>query len=132
MVYYTVFNKKTIIVRNNVKNSMIKNFIHKLNMLISEKETDVHVNQCECDKFFVPQCDKSNIDMYSKVDQSLAFPCLSSECEWVSYQLLFHPKNDVWQLPGITADGVCVLCKLEREGKLDISKIKTTRNRISL
>jgi hypothetical protein len=123
-VYVTVLKKKSIIVRNNVKNNMIKSFIRVLNTYIKERQTSiVHAYSTQC-PFTIPQYDKGDIDKFSKAGAD-TIPCLSTTCEWLEYQSMLNASTThMWLLPAVTCDGVCHLCLLERRHMLDLSKIR--------
>lgn len=125
-VYYTILNKRSIIVRNNVKNSMIKNFLHKLDEEIKEKDDSTDTAYCPISGFNIPHYDKSKINPLEKARENI--PCLNRNCEWIEYQTIFYPKMDLWSLPAITFDGLCIICDMERNKTLDITKIVVTKN----
>jgi hypothetical protein len=122
-IHYTQFKRKTISVRNNVKNSMIKNFIHSLDGAIADRTTSISRIHSVMSGFVIPQYDKSNIDPLSVCNQPTDMPCLNYECQWVNYQTIFHPGRDIWQLPAVTDDGKCQICDLWDKRQLDISEI---------
>jgi hypothetical protein len=125
MVYVTQFRKKRIVVKNNVKNKMIQSLTCFLTNAIEELQTSVVPAECVHSQITLPQYDKSSIDPYTKADES-AMPCLVRNCEWIEYQDIVtnNPSKPMWRLPAITPDGKCILCKLNDEKKLDISKIR--------
>lgn len=127
-VHYTTLLRKTIIVRNNIKNAMIKNFLNELETTIAEKEHSVGAAFCTHSQFTLPQYDKSYVNPYKRVDRDKEMPCLAIHCEWLEYQSIVYPNNEMWQLPAITDDGLCILCKMEREMTLDLSKIRIANN----
>lgn len=132
MHYQTQFNKKSISVRNNVKNSMISNFLHSLDEAIEGRPSSITSIHSFVSGFTIPPSSTS-IDKWCVVDQGSAMPCLNLKCEWIKYQTIFHPSKDLWQLPACTDDGVCVLCDMWRRRVLDISQIEvSTRKRIAL
>jgi hypothetical protein len=122
-VYYTEFKKKTVSVRNNVKNSMIKNFIHSLGEAIDDRTTSVSHIHSVVSGFVIPQYDKNGVDPLSICDQIKSMPCLNMECEWINYQTIFYPDRDLWQLPAYTDAGMCILCSMWIKRELDISQI---------
>lgn len=126
-VHYTTLLRKNIIVRNNIKNAMIKNFLKDLENTINERGMSVTQAYCSFSNFTIPQYDKSNVNQFAKVTDGI-MPCLAINCEWLEYQSIVYPNNDMWQLPAITDDGVCVLCKMEREKTLDLSRIRVANN----
>lgn len=122
MEHYTIFNKRSIIVRNNVKNSMIKNFLKVLDVAIAECESSVTTAYSSPSEFAIPHYDKSGIDPCSKVSDG-DLPCLNTDCEWLAYQSLVY-TTPMWQLPAVSNDGLCFLCLKERGRSLDWSKIR--------
>lgn len=126
-VYYTKLLRKTIIVRNNIKNSMIKSFLNELDTIIDDRQQSVTNAYCTPPLFTIPQYDKGNIDKFSKVTNDIA-PCLSIHCEWIEYQSIVTPLKQFWHLPAVTDDCLCVLCDMARNETLDVSKIRVVND----
>lgn len=130
-IYRTEFKRKTISVRNNVKNSMIKNFLHSLDAAIDDRTTSISHIHNVVSGFVIPQYDKSTIDPLSVCKQPTDMPCLNFDCEWIKYQTIFYPSMDLWQLPAVTDDGKCKICEMWDKRELDISEIAmTTKKRV--
>lgn len=127
-VHQTQLLRKTIIVRNNIKNAMIKNFLNDLENAIADKGHSVTAAHCLPSQFTIPQYNKEHVNKFSRTDRKTDIPCLSTKCEWIEYQSIVYPNNDMWQLPAITNDGLCILCDMERNRLLDLSKIRIANN----
>ena len=125
MVYITIFRKKQIVVKNNVKNRMIKSLICFLNEAISESSNSVLPAEGVHSQIALPQYDKSEIDPFTKATDT-QMPCLEIDCEWIEYQDIVVNKSNkpMWRLPAVTPDGKCVLCDKNDKKELDISKIR--------
>lgn len=123
IVYVTEFQKKKIVVKNNVKNRMIQNFTCFLNEAIKDSDSSVLHAYGVHSQLTIPQYDKSGIDPYKRVNDC-DMPCLMVNCEWVEYQDIIGTSKELWRLPAITPDGKCILCKMESDRVLDISKIR--------
>ena len=125
MVYITEFKKRKIVVKNNVKNKMIQNLICFLTEAIAENQSSVVPAQGIHSQLTLPQYDKSEIDPFTRTSPN-DMPCLVINCEWMEYQDIVsnNPQRPMWRLPAVTPDGKCVLCKMNDEKTLDISKIR--------
>lgn len=128
-VHYTIFTNKSISVRNNVKNSMIKNFLHALNEAIDDRTTSITHIHSVVSGFTIPQYDKGGVDKMAAYDPSKSMPCLNLHCRWLEYLEAFYPDTDLWQLPSHTDVGLCVICDMKNKHQLDISKLIVSRNR---
>ena len=127
-VYYTVFTNKSMSVRNNVKNSMIKNFMHSLNESIDDRATSITHIHSAVYVFTIPQYDKSDVDPLTVYNKNKSIPCLNLNCRWIEYLSTFYPTMDLWQLPSYTDLGMCVICDMQRKRTLDISRIVVSKN----
>lgn len=125
MIHVTEFQKKKIVVKNNVKNKMIQNLTRFLNDQINECNESITMSGGVHSHLIIPQYDKSNINMFKRHDGN-TIPCLVINCEWVQYQDIVNndTSKPIWRLPAMTNDGKCILCKLNDEKNLDISKIR--------
>lgn len=128
-VHYTIFTNKTISVRNNVKNSMIKNFLHSLDTAISDRSTSITHIHSVVSGFTIPQYDKAVVNPLSAYDPSKSMPCLNVECRWLDYLSTFYPDMELWQLPSYTDLGYCKICDMKAKRQLDISKLVVSKDR---
>lgn len=125
MVHVTQFRKKKIVVKNNVKNKMIQNFTCYLNDAIKDSNSSVVPADCIHSQITLPQYDKGDIDPFKRATDD-QMPCLVIDCEWMEYQDIVtnNPSKTMWRLPAVTPDGKCVICRMNDDKELNISKIR--------
>lgn len=92
--------------KNNIKQAMIRDFVRVLRQSIASRSDSIYNVECtSC--VMIP---KKTVVTDPLVYSQYATPCLNIKCRWIHHLNVFYKKVDLFRLPAVTDNGLCIIC----------------------
>lgn len=130
--FFTKLYPKKLNIRNNVKSSMIQEFLFRLHGCMDDDDNVISsIYNVPVFEMIPLACPDNALVEWSSDRQEI--PCLNVDCEWIQFMILFYKSYKLFLLPGLAPDGYCKICHMAHAGILDWSKIKlSSKSSVSL
>lgn len=125
--YFTYLHPKKLNIRNNVKASMIQEFLFRLHGCLDCNDNSI--SSVYVDHWFNMIPLGAPEDVFTKWSRDRGeIPCLNVDCEWIQFMMIFYKKSDLFLLPGLHPNGYCKICQMASEGSLNRALLRIVNN----